>query len=1382
MIKKHPLGYTGMSQDMSKSKTDNSKYFSASNIRLLATDSQTSYALVNEKGNKHTFTIPSVTIIPSKTRFEYTNVDGTPSSGLKFFSYKKETNVSPGCELENNYTPNGENSATSGTQIIIGTADTRGGSVIVTTDNNGWDCIWEFNNIESEDNYTLDLIYVNSLNLSSSSLVQILYNYENSIIEKIYMADGVNQLRYMNIRQSIDNGDLISLADMRSTSIDIVGKFDLSSPEILSVISGGSHESGRIQYAYNLYILNGAQTVISPISELVSLTKGDDLGGGALNESLGKTVIVNVNNIDKGYTHIKLYAIKYTSYNQSPSISLIADRELSDYDSFSYYDDGSIDSSLSTEEFVFLGSNPSIPKHITSKDSRLFSINIKEQFFDVDLDARCYGHNVVGAAVIWDNVSFVTSLTGDSLTIDTNTYAVPEKHDSINRDYSVYTRVRDGSFRGAEGKYFQIIVDQSEITDGSEDSNQYLKDNDIYRFGIEFYNELGQKSTPKWLCDIQAPEGNLQGNYNRVIFSVKQEFLDWIDNTTFEKNQQPVGYRVLRADRTLADRTILTQGIINPMILNERVPDNSKSYEDLRFESNTSKMPSILRTFNATWPFAGVQNEDSEGVPLQEDNDGRSLGRNKNGGYNTSLKYVESVERQNLYSSEIRANSWQFNRMMQMFSPEVMFTDVDIDSSYKLSIVGMVQKTDLQSWQAEYSIPSKSNIIAAKFENGINKITNFPNTTTIPITGNPEGINDISFWGPTNADNAVNVSQMYREFNIFDKNNITSEFEIYGTPEISGRGADFKNYNNDASFRYSNHLLSFLQDNYQNIAGQNNDTDQQVFGANSLGSKCITFVEGSDDSNSDPSGRRTLYDIKTSTSFGNEVVDGVLLGEFVKSSEYKYVGNIYGGSSYEAKSVTNYIPIGEYANIATDPFIHISSPGDTFVQQFTFQKLSRTDNELTDNKYNQVTEIVSFKVETTIDLKNRNDFSLKSWDNKWQPAYTQFHEYNNVYSQQDTLIVNTDPGFKFKQVKDFDTRILSSNVKNPGENIDSWTDFLENETMDLDGKYGPINAIAMVRDELYTLQTNGVAKIRINPRVQVTSSDSSLLELGTGGILHDYDYITTKFGSINKWSVQETGSGFYFYDTGHKSLMLFNGQLGSISDSQGMHSFFERETNFESLIVDNSLLGNGISTGYNSLTGDVYFTFKQDSFYLGSGVDAPDYSNDFTICYNEKTASFTAFYDYKPSWYINKGSVMVTIDPTNNQAWKHGKGANGSFYGQVYDSSIDFSISIPQGSGNYTFNNLSYNMEMKDEYGRDLLNETFSHVTLDNDYQRTAKTPIVIRGNSRRKNRKWSLTLPRELGTRNKIKSPWVNMKLELDNSNDYDMVAHDLIVSYTES
>ena len=100
MIRQHKLGYTGgMSQDFAKSKSNPETYVSAKNIRVVASDQRSSFALTNEKGNELEFSIPAVTIDHTNTRLSYLNKDYNAVSGsMKHLPYLKIVNNAYGLE------------------------------------------------------------------------------------------------------------------------------------------------------------------------------------------------------------------------------------------------------------------------------------------------------------------------------------------------------------------------------------------------------------------------------------------------------------------------------------------------------------------------------------------------------------------------------------------------------------------------------------------------------------------------------------------------------------------------------------------------------------------------------------------------------------------------------------------------------------------------------------------------------------------------------------------------------------------------------------------------------------------------------------------------------------------------------------------------------------------------------------------------------------------------------------------------------------------------------------------------------------------------------------------------------------------------------------
>ena len=509
MIKQHEGKYGGMSKDTA-SDLQTDKYFDAKNIRIITTDQKSSFAITNESGNQLIVAIPIPLVNTDTTTIDYVVPNLFAANVTRQLPYSTVGSVIPRSELEESY-----DGLTSGTQIIIGTKELRDSALIVSTDNAGFDCFWELSNLNSGA-FDIKLLYMGNLGLSTENLVQVLYNYENSVIEKIYFVDGIHQLRFINIRQSIDNGDSRNLIDVSPSSIDVVSTFVLSQPEVLGTVGGGSHTSGMVQYAYGLYVLNGAQTTISPASELIPIDRGEGEGGGDVNEVLGRSVLININSIDTKFSHIKIYSIKYTSYNQVPEIKIVADKQIDNFDSLSFTDDNSSQELISLEAFVFLGSAPIIPQHIVTKDNRLFPINIKEIPFDIDLDTRAYSFDSGSQALVIDTPFVDENLEVQGLTEDASNFLLSTSHDSINRDYDIYKYQNDGTTLGATGKYVEVEVLQTSLTDDEAKDLQFFKDRELYRIGIKFYNRRGQTSEPSWVMDLRAPSGNLEGNYNQL--------------------------------------------------------------------------------------------------------------------------------------------------------------------------------------------------------------------------------------------------------------------------------------------------------------------------------------------------------------------------------------------------------------------------------------------------------------------------------------------------------------------------------------------------------------------------------------------------------------------------------------------------------------------------------------------------------------------------------------------------------------------------------------------------------------------------------------------------------------------------------------------------
>jgi hypothetical protein len=1344
MNKQVKHAYKGMNQDLTKSQFPNEFYFEGKNIRIVATDSQTTQSVTNEKGNELILTIPTPIIESNTKRIKY---------NTKYLNYT--TN-----EIANDYsTSNGY--LTSKTQIIIGHTFSRNNLILLTTDNNGFDCVWKINDIT----YDITLLYMRNLQFNITNPIQCLNNFENEIIDKIYWVDSKNQMRFLNINQSIENGDLEELIDVSSNLLNIVGKYTFTQP-IITKSTGGFHTAGMIQYAYNLYKINGSQTKISPLSELISLDNNID-GGGDLNENVSTLPIININTLDNNYTNINLYAIKYTSYNQIPSVNLILDKSIIGLNEVTYYDDGNIINPISLEEFVFLGSNIIIPKHINTKQNILFLANYKEKNLEVNIDTRTYSFSINNTTTnIYNSLeddSFGNIISSESSVVVNNEYNVPEKFSAININYDVNKYQYNSNVVGGEGKYLKYELVRSEVGVNNfvqkDTKGRFFKDREIYRLAIKFYNKYGQNTTPKWIADFKVNTDlgyNLNDKFASLKIELKTDFYVWLDdssnfldeNGSYDDFLKPVGYKLLIAKRNLTDRTIVCQGLINGMMSNiKNGRENSApfSINAINYANNGDKLPSLMRRFdNYLCPQYEMASYDKLDRFHPEDHPNLNILPipYKNRGGTEVYKSASS----DFWLSE----TFQFNKMMQLFSPEVEFNIIQDLSNVELNTIGAVNNNYNSFWGQIRNIETKEVLREAKVFNAISAHdvkAVFPGNLE-EIRGDSLAFNDDGLFNVT-FDNNMEFIQLNREYLgvYYDSFN---NYKTYSTPLIVNKGQGRTVYNNNQDLVFYNSLQQLTADG-----------DKYLYSVNSWGCKNITFVLGNNNTTltKDRLGLENIYEDLSIVDTGVGVI-----AEFSIPNILIYLGNIYGGNSYESKKRTSYIEIGDYQLINNSSYL-CKHPGDTYVQNYKFTKLVKTDTEVYSKNSQQHTEIVSFKVETTVDLKNRNDLSLTFWDNRFQPQYDEFQKYNTVYSQQSTLIENRDLDYNFKKVDNFDTTVISTKVKIPGEIIDSWTDIQVNNVLHLKGAYGPINSIYSFKDKLFTFQDSGVAYLSILPRVQVQGDDGLSLELGTGAVLQDYEYVTTESGSINKWSVTNSPSAIYYYDSLNKSFNMFQGQIQGVSDVKGLHTLFQNNNILQELKIDNPLINQGVSSGYDYINNDVFLTLHQRN-------------KSFTLAYNENTNFFTSFYDYLPSIYMSKGDNFITTSPNLSQIYKQYAGEYNTFYGVKHPSYIIFNVN-PESDLDCVFDNVNFKSDVTLN-NIDQPDKTLTKIQAYNDYQDSTLIPLVVgrNNNLRRKFRDWNALIPRQ--GRNRIRAPYIKLKLQFDNPSNYKFVLHPINVYYT--
>lgn len=683
MIKQVKQQYGGITKDFAKSQAPGTNYFDAMYGRTTATDNESEFAFSNEKGTRLDLELPD--IIVTKDNIIYGNYSIPAKIKVPITTYYNTKRC-------------GDVTTTKGLVLFTQSISENGDEL---------SCIFLYS-----DNY-LSLLYANNLGFNYNNYITAVCNYETEKIEKIYWVDGIHQLRFLNINHSIANGDNEEIYDIPSNMLNAVAPFKMSQPVIKEITSGGNHTAGMIQYTYNLYKVNGSQTSIAPFTDLIPLKKTNS--GGDVNDLVETLPVIEILNIDDTFDNIKVYSIKYTSLNQEPTIKIVLDSKIPDDNSIIIYDDNSQDNHISIDDFMFLGSNIYIPSDICVKNNRLFIANYHEKNMTVDLDMRAFQFDKDRESKTYHNLKTLTSWEKELIITDSFPKNNNDKFDTINLDFDKYQYKNNGVTRGGSGRLceFQLTA-TSRITLNS----QFFKDNEIYRLGIVFYNEYGKTCEPLWICDFKSPDGNLRGAYNNISFNFTDEFYTEVEKIK-DNYSKPVGYKLLIADRSAKDSSIVASGILTSGMINYKGsarPDFNNANERLELSKREPKMPNFLvRNVNSesivddafmtkSYPLRGMVNNRLMSIPRQ----GNSVAE-------IIRDYSEIV-----VGGKFGGRTWQYNNLLQMYSPEILFNNgVAIPNNSKLRIKSSFMNTYNAVWGKEISVDNGDAVTDVRGYDGI---------------------------------------------------------------------------------------------------------------------------------------------------------------------------------------------------------------------------------------------------------------------------------------------------------------------------------------------------------------------------------------------------------------------------------------------------------------------------------------------------------------------------------------------------------------------------------------------------------------------------------------------------------------------------------------
>ncbi len=199
---------------------------------------------------------------------------------------------------------------------------------------------------------------------------------ENDAISRVYWTDNKNPLRTISLNDS-------DLHNLDPSELDVNPKA-IHNQIVLETTISGSLPVGVYQYAYKYITDSGAESGISPLSNLYHISNTNSSGyktyyGGAPGNLSNDGFLLSVQNLDSRFDKIIVYSIFYEGLNFQPEVSEVGTFDINNNEAKFRH------TSLTTViqngiESILIPTNTwDVCKDIAIKDNVLFAANLRQK-------------------------------------------------------------------------------------------------------------------------------------------------------------------------------------------------------------------------------------------------------------------------------------------------------------------------------------------------------------------------------------------------------------------------------------------------------------------------------------------------------------------------------------------------------------------------------------------------------------------------------------------------------------------------------------------------------------------------------------------------------------------------------------------------------------------------------------------------------------------------------------------------------------------------------------------------------------------------------------------------------------------------------------------
>lgn len=393
------------------------------------------------------------------------------------------------------------------------------------------------------------------------------------------------------------------------------------------------------------------------------------------------------------------------------------------------------------------------------------------------------------------------------------------------------------------------------------------------------------------------------------------------------------------------------------------------------------------------------------------------------------------------------------------------------------------------------------------------------------------------------------------------------------------------------------------------------------------------------------------------------------------------------GKFGESLSYYKLLPIFTYkeqnivSKLYDDPSIEITA-GIIDPQDKNFKKYSEHNGLFGYDKLNRpdinavgLGHWVTFKICSNVNLSMRDiDFTQPSEEAvfKMKRSFFPLQSMDKSISLPESRIINNgiskNTGDKYYYdlgdipfIKDtFSTRIYYSNVLQQSTFVNGNRIFLSKNYQDYSMEYGALVKLVEWYGTLVAIMEHGILLIPVNERAMMKNESGENVYINTDIVLpKNPRVISNTFGSIWPDSITKTSRYIYGIDTVAKKIWRTNGETFEIISDLKVQKFLNDNINLKEADTANNIGVYMIKTHYNAFKQDISFVFKYGT-------------KKWHLCWNEVLEKWVTRYSWFPEFSENINNIFYTFANTNvhtlanNYLYKHGFSGNSDEKGTIY--------------------------------------------------------------------------------------------------------------------